>query len=203
MKHKHHIIPKHMGGSDDPSNLIELSIQEHADAHKLLWEEHGKIEDKIAWECLSGRTLTEEDRIVLSKSGYESFRSNKEKVEQWRHSIKQKRKCQVITPEHANNISIGLTKAYEEGRRTYCKPSLDILQENYNNNKTKMDEGRKNSIKWRESVSSEESKQKRRKSDPRSTKIVVDGITYDSIRHAAKETPYSYHLLRKMLKQPL
>ena len=26
MKHKHHIIPKHAGGTDDPDNLIELSI---------------------------------------------------------------------------------------------------------------------------------------------------------------------------------
>lgn len=32
MKHIHHIIPRHMGGTDDPSNLIELTIQEHAEA---------------------------------------------------------------------------------------------------------------------------------------------------------------------------
>jgi hypothetical protein len=28
--HKHHIIPKHAGGTNDPSNLIELTIEEHA-----------------------------------------------------------------------------------------------------------------------------------------------------------------------------
>jgi hypothetical protein len=49
MKHIHHIIPKHSGGSDDPSNLIELTVEEHAEAHKILWEKYGKIEDKIAW----------------------------------------------------------------------------------------------------------------------------------------------------------
>ena len=27
MKHKHHIVPKHMGGSDNPENLIELTIE--------------------------------------------------------------------------------------------------------------------------------------------------------------------------------
>lgn len=38
-----------MGGSDDPSNLIELTIQEHAEAHKKLYEMYGKEEDKLAW----------------------------------------------------------------------------------------------------------------------------------------------------------
>lgn len=53
--HKHHIIPKHMGGSDDASNLIELTIEEHAEAHKKLYDEYGKWEDKIAWQMLSGQ----------------------------------------------------------------------------------------------------------------------------------------------------
>ena len=40
--HKHHIIPKHIGGTDDPSNLIELIIPEHAEAHRKLYEEYGR-----------------------------------------------------------------------------------------------------------------------------------------------------------------
>lgn len=47
--HKHHIIPKHMGGSDHPDNLIELTIEEHAEAHRLLYEKYGNEYDKIAW----------------------------------------------------------------------------------------------------------------------------------------------------------
>ena len=39
--HVHHIIPKHMGGTDDPSNLTQLTIEEHAEAHRILYEEHG------------------------------------------------------------------------------------------------------------------------------------------------------------------
>jgi hypothetical protein len=31
--HKHHIIPKHAGGTNDPSNLVELTIEQHAEAH--------------------------------------------------------------------------------------------------------------------------------------------------------------------------
>ena len=41
--HVHHIVPRHMGGTDDPSNLIKLTIEEHAEAHKKLWEKHGNI----------------------------------------------------------------------------------------------------------------------------------------------------------------
>ena len=58
--HNHHIIPKHMGGSDDPSNLVKFTIKEHALAHKKLWEEFGKEEDEIAYRMLSGQiTITE------------------------------------------------------------------------------------------------------------------------------------------------
>jgi hypothetical protein len=49
MKHKHHIIPRHMGGTDDPSNLVELTRKEHAMAHMKLYEQYGKKEDLGAY----------------------------------------------------------------------------------------------------------------------------------------------------------
>lgn len=60
MKHKHHKIPRHMGGSDHPDNLIELTVYEHAEAHRLLYEIHGKHEDYVAWKALSGTIGKEE-----------------------------------------------------------------------------------------------------------------------------------------------
>jgi len=53
--HTHHIVPKHMGGTDDKSNLIELTPKQHAQAHKKLYEKYGKWEDKVAFEMLSGQ----------------------------------------------------------------------------------------------------------------------------------------------------
>jgi hypothetical protein len=55
LKHKHHIIPKHIGGSDDPSNLVELTVEEHAEAHRKLYEQYGHWQDKIAYDMLSGQ----------------------------------------------------------------------------------------------------------------------------------------------------
>ena len=36
--HKHHIIPKHLGGTDDPSNLVVLHPYDHAIAHFVRWK---------------------------------------------------------------------------------------------------------------------------------------------------------------------
>ena len=63
--HKHHIIPKHMGGTEDPSNLVELTVEEHAEAHRKLFEEYGQWQDEIAWKCLSGQ-ITQAEAIIQS-----------------------------------------------------------------------------------------------------------------------------------------
>lgn len=52
-----------MGGTDDASNIINLTIEEHANAHKLLYEKYGKIEDRLAWQGLSG--MISKDDIIL------------------------------------------------------------------------------------------------------------------------------------------
>jgi len=70
MKHKHHIIPKHEGGTDDPENIEYLSVQEHAEAHRELYEKNGKIEDYLAWKGLSGIIGREEIiKILMSENG--------------------------------------------------------------------------------------------------------------------------------------
>jgi hypothetical protein len=60
MKHKHHIIPKHAGGSNDPDNLVLLTVEEHAQAHKELYEKYGRWQDYYAWQGLSGQISKEE-----------------------------------------------------------------------------------------------------------------------------------------------
>lgn len=65
--HKHHIVPKHMGGSDEPNNLISVNIPLHAFLHKLLYEKHGHWEDLVAWKALSGQIDNAEINNVIRK----------------------------------------------------------------------------------------------------------------------------------------
>jgi len=71
--HVHHIVPRYMGGTDDPSNLIELTVEEHAEAHRKLYEEYGNRQDYIAWKALSGCIGKEELLYQRSKLGAEKM----------------------------------------------------------------------------------------------------------------------------------
>ena len=67
--HKHHIIPKHAGGTDDPSNIIKCNIACHAMLHKIRYEETGDVYDKIAWLSLTKRIGQQEAEQLAAKEG--------------------------------------------------------------------------------------------------------------------------------------
>jgi hypothetical protein len=46
---KHHILPRFDGGTDDPSNLVLVSIKEHVIAHWLRWRSLEKPQDYAAF----------------------------------------------------------------------------------------------------------------------------------------------------------
>lgn len=100
-KHKHHIIPRHMGGTDDPSNLVELTVSEHAEAHRLLYEKYGKWEDLCAWKALSGQIDSDDFRRELTRLIWTGKKHSKETIDK----IKQKRSLQVITDETRAKMS--------------------------------------------------------------------------------------------------
>ena len=66
--HLHHIVPRHAGGSDDPSNLVKLTVEEHAQAHLDLYKEYNRPQDLIAYRMLSGLITAEEARIEAVKA---------------------------------------------------------------------------------------------------------------------------------------
>jgi hypothetical protein len=77
IKHKHHIIPRHAGGTDEESNLAWLTVEEHAEAHRLLFEKYGRWEDEVAWKGLAGLIdKAEIVRIVQSKAALDMLDRN-------------------------------------------------------------------------------------------------------------------------------
>ena len=66
--HIHHIKPKHMGGSDDPSNLIERTVAQHAEDHRLLFVKYGHWQDEVAWKGLAGLITHEEAARLASQN---------------------------------------------------------------------------------------------------------------------------------------
>ncbi len=85
--HKHHKIPKHMGGSDDPSNIESLTIEEHAERHRILFEMHGCWQDEVAWKALSGQMGNEEAFRLSLKN-----RKMPKKSEEWKGKMSDRMK---------------------------------------------------------------------------------------------------------------
>ena len=81
MMHKHHIIPRHMGGTNDPSNIVLCTIAEHAEHHKVLFEKHGLEWDRIAWLSLSGQINVNEAKRMVQREAFrrggETARANR------------------------------------------------------------------------------------------------------------------------------
>ena len=79
--HKHHIIPRHMGGTDDPSNLVELTVEEHAEAHEALYEKYGHDQDRVAALMLRGQI-----------SNYDAFIEmvSRPKSEEWKKQMSER-----------------------------------------------------------------------------------------------------------------
>lgn len=80
--HKHHIVPIHAGGSDEPSNIEYVTVKDHADRHRVLFEKYGRWQDEMAWKGLSGIIGKEEliRRInIETKLGKPNYKSRGQK----------------------------------------------------------------------------------------------------------------------------
>ena len=80
MKHNHHLLPRHLGGSDDPSNIVEgISVTRHAMFHYANWQLWGSEGDRIAYRALSGTIGKEEViKMVLAYAGKKGGQAAKE-----------------------------------------------------------------------------------------------------------------------------
>lgn len=93
--HRHHLIPKHMGGGNEEENLTPpISIQLHAEFHRVLYEDFGLSEDYIAWRALSGRITGEEARLEAAKIGQAKSKKYQERsLKQHLAKVRTKESC--------------------------------------------------------------------------------------------------------------
>jgi hypothetical protein len=80
-KELHHIVPRCMGGSDDPDNLTYLSPRVHFVAHFLLWKLHRTSKLAHAFNMMCNKTSKGNSRsprnyAIARKAHSESMRSN-------------------------------------------------------------------------------------------------------------------------------
>lgn len=119
--HNHHIIPKHMGGTDDTDNIIRVNIPMHAFLHKCLYEEYGHWEDKIAWKALSGH-ISKAEAIKLAQHNYMTNR--------------------IITDECRKNMSEGQRRRCADGKHPMLGRKFS------SESKSKMSKSHKGQIPW-------------------------------------------------------
>lgn len=92
-----------MGGSNDPSNLVELTIEEHAEAHRILYEKYNRWQDKVAWMGLAKMIDKEEHIYMLLSEGKKGI----PRSEEVKRKIKETKKINPnkLTDEHRHKIS--------------------------------------------------------------------------------------------------
>lgn len=124
MLHVHHKIPKHAGGTDDPSNLETLTVEEHAEAHRKLFEKFGRWQDKLAWKCLSGHIGREEAIKFAQKHADKSWMQTEEGKQILSMRWKTRKKNKTDIPWNK-----GLTKNDSEGLMKLSKINKKMRKE--------------------------------------------------------------------------
>ena len=124
-----------MGGTDDPSNLIELSVEEHAEAHRKLYEEHGCWEDRVAYQALGG-IIGKEEIIsqVLSESGKRGGAKGKGRIA-WNkgkklgpnEKLREYNKTRVYSEEQKERMRAGGVNA---GKKNKGRKRPDLAERN-------------------------------------------------------------------------
>jgi hypothetical protein len=105
-KERHHIIPKCMGGSNDKSNLVDLTAREHFICHMLLCEIHPD-ENKLVtslWLMVIGKKRKKENQYLIGSRIYESLKI-KNSLNQ--SKIKKGRKLSEETKQKMRQAKLG------------------------------------------------------------------------------------------------
>ena len=126
--HRHHVVPKHAGGTDDPSNLLKCNIAMHSFLHKLRYKETGDKFDLYAYQLLSKSDTAENLRKKAATEGQR----------RWYADNPEMRKTQAVLggkatyarhPEHWARVSkLGVEAGTKSWQVTYPDGTVSILK---------------------------------------------------------------------------
>ena len=117
---RHHIIPKCMGGTNDPSNLVSLTAEEHFLAHQLLMKIHPrepKMALAVSMMCMKSPASQRNNKMCgwLRRAFSEA---QKTKVRKPRAKETKPRKKRVLSEEHKAKIK----QAWNDGKYSLSQP---------------------------------------------------------------------------------
>lgn len=116
-----------MGGTDDPSNIVEVTVEEHAELHLDLYLQHGLMGDWLAYHTLSGQITaaeaTRQAQIHANKTRVWSEESRKKisdfhKGRTWRKGAKLSDETKKKLSEAAKRRPPQSPETIEKIRRT-------------------------------------------------------------------------------------
>ena len=193
---KHHIIPKCMGGTNESSNLVQMSAREHIMAHILLSKIYPNVpgvvfaayemttlkqEDRLATKWFSTRTLASlKENAMKSRKGEGNPMYGKKQSEETKKLISKINTGRKFTEEQraAHSIKMKNRIITEEWKNNISKSMIGKPHPHKSPNYTK--EGRQKMV--------DLCKNRTGENHPNSKKIIDEdtNIVYNSITECAK-----------------
>lgn len=219
---KHHIIPKCLGGSDDKSNLVNLTPREHFVAHLLLAKiyggslifalkmmcssRYGRINNRI-YESLKQKIKEQHSISCLEKwakkKGFSSYQEQCESFwKMFKSGMRMYEICKIYSATE-KTISASIKKYISENNLEDEYKAILFSRKSEHAKNVRLNESdeskRKRNQKnveagWRGP------KQKTLGENPSAVKIKIDDTIYDSIKEASILTGISYPTICYRLK---
>ena len=135
-----------MGGSDHPDNLIKLTIKEHAEAHRLLYEKYGNEYDRIAWLGLSKSIDSQEAMRLAQSEGGKKKKPHRTK--EHRQKLSKAGMGRIITDETRKKLANASTgvKRSEEVRKKMSESHKGQRRPHTEEAKRKISEARRKRV---------------------------------------------------------
>lgn len=105
--HKHHIIPKHVGGTDEPNNLVLLHPIDHAIFHLLRFRQTNHPGDAWAFNR------------IMSNECEDKFLSGYKRSDETKRKLSESRKGKPLSESHRASLT-GIKRKPKTLKKTLC-----------------------------------------------------------------------------------